>query len=191
MSTQKQSNQTQKGQQSTQQDENKMHQGMSKPDAETEKTIKLFVNDKEVHRFSAETKIRELASHLLGNKEGFLFLADEEKPLDLDKTLAELGIDKQGHIHTATCRQVKVSVEYAGQSLQHQFPPTVQIKAIQHWAVGQKWNPPIDPAERSKFALFLPGDPDPLQEANRLANYVPATGCGVTLELAYRSRQQG
>ncbi|MEB3286893.1 MAG: hypothetical protein VKJ04_05265 [Vampirovibrionales bacterium] len=154
--------------------------------------IKLFIDDKEVRHFDKETVLKEIAALLLDGEEGFLFLDDSEEPLDLAITLDEVGIKKHGHIHANRCRQVDVTVEYAGQSKSRKFPPTAKVKVVKEWAVRQDWEPPIDPAERPKFALFLPEtDSEALSEASRIGIYLTKGKCSLTLELAYQERQQG
>lgn len=168
-------------------------QGMSKPDAEaTDKLIKLFINDEQVHQFSPDTKVSEVLTMVLDTKNGFLFLGDVEDPLEPKKTLTEVGITKQGNVYTSLCQKVEVTVEYTSESKTHKFPPNVKLKAIQNWALEQNWNPAIDPSERPNFAFFAPDSGDePLPEASRLAAYITKGTCTVTFELAYRGRQQG
>lgn len=154
--------------------------------------IKLFIDDQAIRHFDQTTGLKEIVTTLLDGDEGFLFLGDSEDPLDLSMKLGELGIEKHGHIHANRCRQVTVTVDYAGQSKSHKFPPTAKVKAVKNWAVKQDWQTPIDPAEQPKFALFLPdGDSDALPEARRIGTYLAKGKCDVTFELAYQERQQG
>jgi hypothetical protein len=168
-------------------------QGMSKPDSEaTEKLIKLFINDEQVHQFTPNTRVSEVVALVLGDKKGFLFLSDAEEPLDSKKTLAEVGITKQGNVYTSLCQKVEITVEYMSESKTHKFSSSIKLKAIQNWALEQNWNPAIDPSERCNFAFFASNSGDePLPEASRLAAYVNEDCCTVTFELAYRRRQQG
>ena len=154
--------------------------------------IKLFIDDVEVRHFTPNTKVSEVVLLLLEGDEGFLFLGDAEEPLALDIELCEIGIEKHGHVHAARCRHIEVTVDYGGKAPHsHRFPPTATVKAVRDWAVAQDWHPAIDPAERPKFALFLPDQKDALSEARRIGTCVPKGECTVTLELALRERQQG
>lgn len=155
------------------------------------KKIKLFIDDQEVRHFDHETKVRDIILLLLGHEDGHLFLGDSEEPLALELALCELGIEKHGHVHASHCKRVEVTVEYAGQSHTHKFPPNIKVKAVKDWAVSQKWETAIDPAERPKFGLFLPDNDEPLPEARRIGTYVAKEKCEVTFELALRERQQG
>jgi hypothetical protein len=156
--------------------------------------IKLFIDDQQSRHFGGETTVREVVALLLEGlegEEGYLFLADSEEPLDPDAKLGEVGIDRQGHVHAGRCRRVEVTVEYAGQSHSHQFPPTAKVKTVRDWALSQHWQAPIDPTQHPKFGLFLAGDPNALPDARRIGTYTQKGSCAVTFELALRERPQG
>jgi len=157
-----------------------------------QETVQFFVDDEKVHHFGRETRVREVILVLLDGDEGHLFLGDSEEPLELDIIIGDLGIEKHGHLHAARCRHLEVTVEYAAKSRKHRFSPSATVKAVRDWAVAENWEPSIDPAERPKFALFLPDDSkDALPGTRRIGTYAPKGDCNVTFELAIRERPQG
>lgn len=152
--------------------------------------IKIYINEELEKSLGASTTVREVIVELLEGDEGFLFLEESEEPLDVERTIGELGIQHHGHLHAHRCRHIEVTVEYAGKSAQQKFGPTVKIKAVRDWAVSVK-DFEIEGGERSKFALFEGDSDDPLKESSRLGSLVGRGHCEISLQLSLRDRHQG
>lgn len=154
-------------------------------------TIKILINDREEKELNGETKVRELLVLLLGDEEGFIFLGDSEEPLELDVKLSELAIKGHGHVHAHRCKRANVSIDYAGKPpAEREFSAMTRVKAVREWAVSLR-EFQIDPPERPKMALFLPGEREPLKDTVRIGSLIQKGRCKLELELALRERWQG
>jgi hypothetical protein len=155
-------------------------------------SLKLYVNDQHEHHFPRNTTIKEIIFVVLQEEVGYLYIDGAEEPISLELTIGEVILEKHGHVHISTCKRVDVTVEYAGQSKQNDFPSNAKVKTVLEWAVGATWSPgTIVLTERPKFALYLPGIEKALAENNRVGTYIVAGSCKITFELALRERQQG
>ena len=150
--------------------------------------IPLFIDDREERNFRADTKVEEVIRVLLEGDAGHLFLGDSEEPLALDITISEIRSERYTHVHATHCLKIDVTVEYAGRSRAHSFPPTAKVKAVRDWAVTQF---AISPEERPKFGIFLPDETEPLSETRRIGTLIQKGTCHTVFELALRERWQG
>lgn len=171
--------------------------GRERPRKETDtmseqQQIKLFINNADQRHFARETTVREVIAAVLDGDEGFLFVGEADEPAGLDIIIAEIITEKHGRIHVSHCHRVTVKVEYSGQDRTEHVKPSTRIKTILERATAENWLPaPIDPMERPKFALFVPGSLEPLDDSRHIGTCLQKGDCAITLELSLRVRPQG
>lgn len=77
---------------------------------------------------------------------------DAHLPAELERTLADLGIARHGHVHTRVVRRVRVTVHYNGQEVQRRFSPAATVELVTAWA---KRKLKLDPQASADLVLAL------------------------------------
>lgn len=112
---------------------------------------------------------------------------DADKPLDDAARVADAVGDK-GHIHLNRCRRVNVTVNFAGRSESHVFPPAVTIGRVRRWALGKDgFDLPKGEAPRHEVGLCGTGV---IADRNDHIGTL-AADCELCLDLAPKDRFQG
>lgn len=76
--------------------------------------------------------------HGLGD-DAFIFLEDADKPVDLKEAALKPSAKGGVKIHVHRCREVKVSVTFNGETVQHPFTPATTIAKVKKWAAERKF----------------------------------------------------
>ena len=132
--------------------------------------------------------VRDFAIECLG--EGALvWLEDGKEPLDLEKTLAEIGVVERCHLHVSTCKGVLVKVRFGGDSIEESFPPPTSADLILKWAASPEGFKLTD-SEAAKHVFAICGTDTELDQADHIGFYADGD-CSVCLDLLPRERFEG
>ena len=135
-----------------------------------------------------DKKVGDFAEECLG--EGALvWLEDGKKPLDPEKTLAEVGIEERCHVHVSTFKGVLVKVRFGGDSIEESLPPSTSADFILKWAASPEGFKLTD-SEAAKHLFAICGTETELDHADHIGFYAD-DDCSVCLDLLPRERFEG
>ncbi|MDO8912182.1 MAG: hypothetical protein Q7V13_10045 [Phenylobacterium sp.] len=80
----------------------------------------------------AELKARLVRDHGVA-AEAFIFIEDEDEPLGED-LIIELVVARGPKLHFSRCREVEVTVAYAGHKHHRAFAPSATVGRVKDWA---------------------------------------------------------
>lgn len=97
---------------------------------------------------------------------------DTHQPVNVDLTVAEMGLGRDGkrHVHICAAHRIRVTVVFNGQRAERSFSPATNVAAVVAWA---KHRFHIDPVAGSKLVLEVepdhrrPRPNDPLAQVAR------------------------
>ncbi|VAW71874.1 hypothetical protein MNBD_GAMMA12-1808 [hydrothermal vent metagenome] len=99
---------------------------------------------------------------------------DNEEPSD--STLSK----NEKHFHLGRCHKVKVTVRYAGRTVEKNFTPVATIERIKYWAVKEIG---ISHDDANELVLQLAGSDDQPPRDRHVGCYVGESGCAVVFDL--------
>ena len=90
----------------------------------------------EAEQAKAHHVIAKAAEHRKSPVEGefFVFIEDEELPLDPDCVLPEPGHGHPLRLHVHRCRAIAVAVTFNGETVDHRFGPGTTVETVKKWA---------------------------------------------------------
>jgi hypothetical protein len=132
-----------------------------------------------------QVRLREL---LLIESDEHVYRVDDEVEIDVDLTVVELFGTDPGHVVVHPCREIAVTVGYAGQDKLVTAHPSTRVRAVLAKAIAELG---LDAASSADLVLRLPGTTTDLALANPIGAYVPKGTCSVTLDLVHLVRSQG
>lgn len=132
-----------------------------------------------------ETPIGELVAVTDGE---LVYRLDDDVELGLDQTAAEVFGNGPGHVVVHPCREVMVTIAYAGTEKQLKVRPSSRIKKVRTEAIEAFH---LDKASSADLVLRLPGSTDELPTTSPIGAYVPQGTCAITLDLVHLIRPQG
>jgi hypothetical protein len=106
--------------------------------------------------------------------------------------LAEIDISERSVLQVVghRCHEVHVEVGFEHHKEAREFKPSATINRVLQWAVAsKKFN--LDPQQRSKANLMLPGADKPLDKALVLGQLLQHPGCRLVLELTLKDFTNG
>ena len=119
-----------------------------------------------------------------------VYLEEDEDPADLSQPLHRAGIHNRSNVHINRCRHVSVTVNFNGQSVTNEFPPSATIKRIKKWATGQHgFN--MSELDASEHALQLCGTSSRPDEDAHVGNLISYPNCNVSFDLVPKKRVEG
>jgi hypothetical protein len=116
------------------------------------------------------TWLAEQATHRgFGSSEVFLFLEDQEEPIELiDLAVDDSFKNRLHHLHRA--KRVEVVVHYQHHAARRYFPPSSRVQKVLDWAVAvNEFH--IDPAIAPEMELALEGTDTPLPKSAHIGRY--------------------
>lgn len=152
------------------------------------KQLRILVGETDELIDDAALTAAELAKKLDPDEESFLFVLDEDDPVEGTVVLGSLIDDGKRELIHSRCRRVKVSVTYLTDTKEHTFPPSAKVGRIKRWfckAFG------IDEASVPDMGLFFADQKDALDEHKPIQFYLEKGKCGIELELAKKEGWQG
>ncbi|MFC7279218.1 hypothetical protein ACFQS1_35100 [Paractinoplanes rhizophilus] len=135
----------------------------------------------------AEPHVR-LAELVAVEEDEKVYPVDEEGELDLDLTLEALLTGRPGHLAVSTCREVAVTVGYAGRDEVVRVHPATRLRRVRRRAIEQFG---ISPADAADLVLRVPGGAEDLDLTAPVSSIVPKHTCAVTVDLVHTVRPQG
>jgi hypothetical protein len=126
--------------------------------------------------------------HGLGN-DAFIFLEDADEPVDLKE--ATLKPDAKGGIkvHVHRCREVKVSVTFNGETVNHPFTPATTIAKVKKWAAERKFG--MTDEEAGEHVLQIKGTHERPAPNIHIGTLVAHPHCHIAFDLVPDERVNG
>ena len=131
------------------------------------------------------TRLREF---VITETDAVAYAVGNDVEVDVELTVAEIFGDGPGHVIVHPCREITVTVDYAGTDKVITARPSVRIGDIRAQAIAELG---LDPRSSADLVLRLPGPTEELPDANPVGAYVPKGTCALTLDLVHASRPQG
>ncbi|WP_156123701.1 hypothetical protein [Flavihumibacter sp. ZG627] len=116
-----------------------------------------------------------------------LFLEDEEDHKQKDEIGGKGGIKKKVHIHCHRCKKVSVTIEYNGQTITQNVPPSTTAKKILKKS-AKEFN--ISDGDAADLLLKL-SDGTVLQPGDHIGSFVAFPNCSISLLLTANKQVQG
>lgn len=112
---------------------------------------------------------------------------DADEPLDGSTRVAP-AVGDNGHLYLGRCRQVEVTINYAGKAKIEPFAPGTTIGRVRRWAIGENGFD-LPQKERPKHEVGLCGTGIIADRNDHIGTL--ATDCDLCLDLAPKDRFQG
>jgi hypothetical protein len=120
--------------------------------------------------------------------EAFLFVGDDEKPLDPEKPLRSQGVQDKARVHVHRCKKIRVALIYAGEpEKHHNFAPSATVDQVKRWYVEKLEMSPVDASEHVLQITGTTDRPDPDVQIGALAH----CGCEISFTLVPMKRIEG
>ncbi|BBZ58166.1 hypothetical protein MPHO_51580 [Mycolicibacterium phocaicum] len=117
-----------------------------------------------------------------------VYRVGDEAALDIEQTVFALFGEEPGHVIRHHCREIAVTVSYAGQDQKFSVHPAEHVKRLQKRAAKAFQ---LDAATSADLAMRLPGATTDLVASYPIGAYVPRGTCAVTVDLIHVTRPQG
>lgn len=163
------------------------------------KTVQIYLHgennrDPKLVEVSEEASVKEVINKYQqefpnsGNTEDVeFFVEDEEEHRSKDEIGEKGGIKRKNHIHCHRCKKVSVAVEYNGQTITLNLPPSTTAKKILKQA-AKKFN--ISEGDAADLLLKL-ADATVLQPGDHIGSFVSFPHCSISLLLTANKQVQG
>nr|WP_298681674.1 hypothetical protein [uncultured Dongia sp.] len=122
------------------------------------------------------------------DQETFIFIDEEEEPLDRTKPGPLPSIKRGSHIHVSKCRKVQATVHYLEKTKDHTFAPGARVKKVKAWAVDKF---KLDQHDAAEHVLQLCGSTDRPPTDTRLNKLTQPGICTVCFDLVPEKRVEG
>lgn len=134
---------------------------------------------------SPETRVRDLVTVEVDE---LVYRVGDEAELDIELTIVEIFGPEPGHLIVHHCREIAVTVSYAGTETQLTVHPATHLKQVRARAIAALG---LDAGSSADLILRLPGSTEELSATNPIGTYVPKGTCALTLDLLHLVRPQG
>jgi hypothetical protein len=132
-----------------------------------------------------DTVLREL---LVIEAEERVYRVGDEEVIDIDLSIGAVFSEGPGHVVTHPCREIAVTVGYAGHDAEFRVHPSTRVKDVQEQAIDGLQ---VDAGSAADLVLRLPGAAEDLNASAPIGSYVPGNTCSVTIDLIHAVRSQG
>ena len=78
-----------------------------------------------------------IADELALEHEEIFVLENQDEPHDHSQSFEGAGVDDRGHVFRGHRHPIEVSVEYNGETHEHQFGASTRVERVFKWAVGK------------------------------------------------------
>ena len=128
-------------------------------------------------------------SDLLGLEEDEkVFLVDGESELDVTATVEGALGGRPGHLAKTTCREIAVTVGYAGVDKVVKVHPSTRLRRVRKRAIEVF---EISAADAADLVLRVPGGTEDLDLNAPVTTIVPKRTCSAMVDLVHTVRPQG
>lgn len=111
---------------------------------------------------------------------------NSDEPLEPAASAASIG--DQGHVFVGRCRKVTVTVHFAADRIERDFPPSVPVRVVRRWAIGpQGFDLPA--TEAPKHEVGVCGTEAVAEHDDHIGSLADA--CALCLDLVPKDRFQG
>jgi hypothetical protein len=117
-----------------------------------------------------------------------VMLEDDDREIPGSATLAEAGLTNRKRVHVHRCRKVRVSVNFNGNTINDDLPPSTTVRKIKKWADKEF---EIDKIDATAHALQLCGGPDRPDEDAHVGTLTNNAACSVCFDLVPKQRVEG
>ncbi|HMJ08193.1 MAG TPA: hypothetical protein VK468_04265 [Pyrinomonadaceae bacterium] len=115
-------------------------------------------------------------------------LEDEGNEFSLASTLEHAGIRDRSRVHAHRCRKVKVTVNFNGEAISDDMPPSTRVEKVKKWSIKEF---DIDKVEATEHALQLCGTADRPDEDTHIGTLTTTGSCSVCFDLVPKVRVEG
>jgi hypothetical protein len=133
-----------------------------------------------------QKKVSDLCAH----EDEWIWVLDEDAPLDPETPLAELVASHRIELVKHRCRKINVTVSYNGLEAVFRVPPALKIRAL----VRKSLKVPefeIDPSSAADLELRLPGTEEGLDSSLPIGRFVGNGKCELALNLVSAIKHAG
>ena len=126
-------------------------------------------------------------------EEEFVFLDDDDEPVEVDLTIVEVVIARgrhpgHHHVHRHHCRQITVEVHYGGDTRVVAVTPNQSVASVLSKAIAEFG---VDPAAGADLVLRRPGSNEDLPQAEHIGDLHAGPACAIELNLLPAHREAG
>jgi hypothetical protein len=132
-----------------------------------------------------DTRLGELITIETGE---LAYRVGHEAEIDVQLTIIEIFGTEPGHVIVHACREIAVTVSYAGTVRLLTARPWLPVSEVRAEAIAAL---ELDPGSSADLVLRLPGSGAELTVTSPIGAYVPAGTCTLTLDLVHVVRPQG
>lgn len=144
----------------------------------------------EVRRDHTVAMIREILIESHGcHAETLIFIEDEETPLEHHLIIGEICVHNTAKLHLHRCRQVEVTVVFAGTPKSKKFAPGATVDRIKHWAAITEFH--MTEPEAGEHRLQLAGTHDRPNPGVHVGTLASCPDCQVKFDLVPDERVNG
>ncbi len=162
------------------------------------KTIDLFyqaegVGEIEHLEIDPDTTFADLKARLIekhgGGTDAFLFVEDENDPVDDKQTVQDRAGGKGLKLHLNRCRHVAVSVTYNGETIERKFAPAATVVRVKRWAAERKFG--MTDEEAGEHVLQIAGTHERPAPGTHIGALAPRKSCALAFDLVPDERVNG
>jgi hypothetical protein len=124
-----------------------------------------------------------------GDASLFLFIEDDDQPLDEAALIATLALGSGCKLHLHRCRHIEVAVTFAGETVDHRFSPGTTIARIKRWAAEHKFG--MTEEEASEHRLQITGTDERPAPGTHIGTLATCPACRVSFDLVPDERING
>jgi hypothetical protein len=119
----------------------------------------------------------------------FLFLEDEDEPLDEDILIRDRATAKGLKVHIHRCRHVEVTVTFNGETVERRFSPSATVARVKRWAAADKFG--MSEEEAGEHVLQIAGTHDRPAPGTHIGALTDGKVCGLAFDLVPDERVNG
>ena len=150
----------------------------------------------ELFRVPRDSKVGDLLSSFAseaankGETPAILLLESGEEALEATADIDSAGILHRSRIHIHRCKKIAVTVNFNGKSTPHEFAPSVPIKRVHQWAVGEKvFN--LSAVDATEHALQVCNSTIRPDEDIHIGTLTKFPDCSICFDLVPKKRVEG
>ena len=121
--------------------------------------------------------------------DAFLFIEDEEEPLDEKTKVTDCISGATLKLHLNRCRKIEVAVTFNGETVNYLFAPGVTVSYVKHWAAEDKFG--MSKEEASEHVLQIVGTSDRPTPGTHIGALLLCRGCDLSFDLVPDERING
>lgn len=121
--------------------------------------------------------------------DAFLFIEDEEDPLDDNERVGDRAGATGLKLHLSRCRHIEVTVTFNGENVDRRFPPSATVARVKRWAAERKFE--MSEEEAGEHVLQIVGTHDRPAPGTHIGALAPRNTCAQAFDLVADERVNG